>query len=177
MTAAPIPRTRFQTQWFSVEEEVLSGPSGFEGQTFYRLNRPDGIIVLATTPRDEIVLVRQFRPALGTYTLELPCGTVDPGEAPAAAAAREFHEETGFACRSLEPLGVGRIMMSRVAAREFAYLGHDAERDPAFTPAEPIEVVLATRDEFRELALSGHFEQLASLGIVLLAHWKADWKF
>lgn len=46
---------------------------------------------------DKVVLVRQFRPPVAAYTLELPAGLIDGGESPGVAAVREFREETGYA--------------------------------------------------------------------------------
>uniref|UniRef100_A0A0G4FGJ7 Nudix hydrolase domain-containing protein n=1 Tax=Chromera velia CCMP2878 TaxID=1169474 RepID=A0A0G4FGJ7_9ALVE len=44
----------------------------------------------------EMVFVRQFRPPVGTDTIELPAGLIDEGETPEQAAIRELREETGF---------------------------------------------------------------------------------
>lgn len=56
----------------------------------------DAVAVLVT--RGHSVLgVRQFRPAVGHDTWEIPAGLIDPGETPERAAARELAEETGLA--------------------------------------------------------------------------------
>jgi 8-oxo-dGTP pyrophosphatase MutT (NUDIX family) len=52
--------------------------------------------VVALTPEDDVLLVRQFRHGTGSVSLEIPGGIVDPGEDPAHAAARELREETGY---------------------------------------------------------------------------------
>lgn len=44
---------------------------------------------------EKIILVKQFRPALGCFTLELPAGLIDAGETPEQAGIRELREETG----------------------------------------------------------------------------------
>ena len=44
----------------------------------------------------ETVLVQQYRPPTGTYTLEFPAGLIDKGESARDAALRELKEETGF---------------------------------------------------------------------------------
>jgi len=54
-------------------------------------------IVAALTPDRHIVLVRQYKHGIARVTLELPAGTLDPGETPEACAIRELAEETGYA--------------------------------------------------------------------------------
>lgn len=49
-----------------------------------------------------IALVRQFRAAVGSDLLEVPAGTLDPGEDPDACAARELIEETGYRASRLD---------------------------------------------------------------------------
>jgi ADP-ribose pyrophosphatase len=63
-----------------------------------RVGAMGAAVILATTDAGEIVLVEQFRRALGRPTIELPAGLIgDDGDFdPAAAAARELAEETGF---------------------------------------------------------------------------------
>ena len=62
----------------------------------------------AVVPVDEqgrAVLIRQYRHATSGYLLEVPAGTLDPGEAPEACALREVEEETGLRAARLDPLG------------------------------------------------------------------------
>lgn len=54
----------------------------------------------------EVVMVRQYRPALDVYSLEIPAGMRDvAGEEPQATALRELQEETGFTSTDVRPLG------------------------------------------------------------------------
>ncbi len=52
----------------------------------------------------QVILVRQYRHAVGGWLLEVPAGKLDGGEAPDACAERELAEETGFAAGRLVPL-------------------------------------------------------------------------
>jgi len=47
-------------------------------------------------PKDEVILVRQYRHAIGRWVWELPAGSLKPAEDVSAAAQRECHEETGL---------------------------------------------------------------------------------
>jgi ADP-ribose pyrophosphatase len=68
--------------------------------------RHRGSVVLLPQPSaGEIILIRQFRPVIGRWLWELPAGSLEPGEAPRRAAARECHEEVGLRPRRLERLG------------------------------------------------------------------------
>lgn len=68
-----------------------------------RHNRSVGIVAMPS--EDAIMLVRQYRHAAQAWMWELPAGSVDPGETPGQAAARECQEELGLVAESLETLG------------------------------------------------------------------------
>jgi len=62
-------------------------------------------VVLVVLDGDEVVCVRQPRPGAGGDVLELPAGTLEPGETPRAAADRELAEECGLAVGEWAQLG------------------------------------------------------------------------
>jgi len=57
---------------------------------------PGAAVILALVRPGVILLVRQYRYAVGGVLYELPAGTLDPDETPEQCAARELAEETGF---------------------------------------------------------------------------------
>lgn len=60
------------------------------------VDHPGAVAVVALTEAGEVLMVRQWRYAIGALSLELPAGCLDvPGEPVASAAARELREETG----------------------------------------------------------------------------------
>ncbi len=65
------------------------------------------VVMVAVTPRNSVLLERQFRPPLGRDVIELPAGLVDPGEAMEAAARRELIEETGWSAQEVRFLAEG----------------------------------------------------------------------
>src|ERR1700687_2612926 len=71
----------------------------------YSLRTRDYVGVVAVTTNGELLLVRQFRPAVWETTLELPSGHVEPGQTPEEAARTELLEETGHEANSFELVG------------------------------------------------------------------------
>ncbi|MBI3602705.1 MAG: NUDIX hydrolase [Candidatus Omnitrophica bacterium] len=69
------------------------------------INHPGAVIVAPLLNQKTIVMIRQFRPALGRYIYELPAGTIDVPEQPLTCAKRELLEETGFCARRFQKLG------------------------------------------------------------------------
>ena len=68
------------------------------------IEHPGAVAVVAVTATGQIVLVRQYRHAVGDILLEIPAGKLNPGENPLDCAYRELEEETGFAAGSLRHL-------------------------------------------------------------------------
>ncbi len=71
------------------------------------VRHPGSVSVVPILPDgDTVILVRQYRSAIGRALLEIPAGKLDvPGEAPEAAAARELEEEIGHTAGRLIELG------------------------------------------------------------------------
>ena len=79
-------------------------PSGRE-TTREVVEHPGAVAIVPLLPDGRVVLVRQYRHAVGAALLEVPAGTLDqPGESPEEAAARELAEETGYRAARLAPL-------------------------------------------------------------------------
>ncbi len=66
-----------------------------------KIDHPEASAVVPFVSQDEILMVRQYRYALGKETLEVPAGKLDPGETPEACARRELLEETGYGADEL----------------------------------------------------------------------------
>jgi ADP-ribose pyrophosphatase len=62
---------------------------------------PGGVTAVPVLDDGRLVLIRQFRYAIGKYILELPAGKLDSGQSPAETVARELEEETGYSPGSL----------------------------------------------------------------------------
>lgn len=70
-----------------------------EGRT---ANAPDAVCIVARTPRDTLVMIREFRYPLNSWCIAFPAGLVDPGEDIVTCACRELEEETGYSVANRE---------------------------------------------------------------------------
>lgn len=98
-------------------------------------------------------MVRQYRAGSGTVTLEIPGGLLDDGEDPAVAAARECLEETGYAARTLYPMGAMNPNPALFTNRLHSFYALDVERvaDIKNEHTEYTEVVLVPLGELEGL--------------------------
>lgn len=102
--------TRNRTTVFNgivVDIEQMDVMIGSQGWYTYQIVRhPGGAAVLPLHEDGTVTLIKQLRPAVGEFLMELPAGRLSPGEDPTLAAGRELVEETGLAASRLESLGV-----------------------------------------------------------------------
>jgi ADP-ribose pyrophosphatase len=85
-------------------DSMLLTDGGHEKWDFVS-HRKGAAAVLAVREDGQIVMVRQYRPALNRWTLEIPAGSRDSvNEDTKITAMRELREETGYICKSVKPL-------------------------------------------------------------------------
>ncbi len=65
---------------------------------------PGAVLILPVRQDGQVVLIRNYRFSVSRELLELPAGTIDPGETPEACAPRELEEETGYVAARIELL-------------------------------------------------------------------------
>lgn len=151
----------FNTPWFSIEEIPSVSPTE---EPYYSISCPDSVAILAQTLDGEFILVRQFRPPQGRYTLELPSGYVDRKEANEAAVRREFLEETGYCCDDIIYLGAFKICPSRINNTVHTYYGINAKLENKHNNDNDIEIVLVPVDSFEKYISDGTYNE--TIGIV-----------
>src|SRR5947209_14679647 len=96
--------TVHQGRLLTVRVDTVQLPPGRETQREVVVH-PGAIALVPLLPDGRVILVRQWRHAVGRALLEVPAGTREPGEEPAKTAARELTEETGYTAERLVPLG------------------------------------------------------------------------
>ncbi len=96
-------RRGYDGRRLSVRLDEVAFPSG-RRTVFEVVEHPGAVAMVALTAERHVLLVRQFRHAVAADLLEVPAGTIEPGETPLACARRELAEEVGRAAGRWEPL-------------------------------------------------------------------------
>lgn len=91
----------FKGRIISVRRDELVTPEGLEMSRDV-VEHPGAVAIVPMVDDQTVLLVRQYRHPVKCELLEIPAGTLEPGEEPAACAARELEEETGMRAGRLE---------------------------------------------------------------------------
>jgi ADP-ribose pyrophosphatase len=96
---------RHRDRIFAIIEQALRLPSG---RTVVRqvVQHPGAVVIIPQLEDSRLVLIEQYRFAVGATLLEFPAGTLELGEAPLECAKRELIEETGYRAEHWRALGV-----------------------------------------------------------------------
>jgi ADP-ribose pyrophosphatase len=141
----------------------------WNGHDFEVVRHPGAAAVLPVTSEGDVLLVRQFRPAIRRALTEIPAGILDVDrEDPLDCAARELFEETGYRHRSIEFLG--GIYTSAGFVDEYIHLfeawtGVDQEG----SPEDGIEVLRRPLDDMVTAARAGRVRDAKTAVALLLA--------
>ena len=68
------------------------------------IKHPGAAAVVPFLNKNEIILIRQYRPVVDEYIWEIPAGTLKRGESPIKCAGRELEEEIGYSASSMKCL-------------------------------------------------------------------------
>ena len=165
-------------RWINLRSDHCVTPAGTEIGPYYVLTYPDWVHVVAVTPAGGLVLVRQYRHAIGESVLELPAGAVDPSDANTEQAARrELEEETGFTAQHWRLVSSLYPNPATQTNRVHVYLALDAVRDGTQhldKGEEGLQVSVAPIKEIMDGLRTGILGQSMHVSAVLLGLAVAD---
>ncbi len=140
---------------FTVREDLSA--NGDKVGTFYVIENPDWVNVIALTKENNVVLIEQFRHGVEQVTLEIPGGMVDGNEAAETAASRELLEETGYSSDRWIHLGSSLPNPAIQSNVIHHFLAVDAEKtaDVEFDEHESLVTSLVHIDEVPMLIREG----------------------
>ncbi len=92
------------------------------------IDHPQAAAIVPFVSDNEIIMVRQYRYALGRETLEIPAGKIDEGESPEECIKRELVEETGFEAKFIKWLYTYAPSVGYSNELIHLYLGRDLKK-------------------------------------------------
>lgn len=162
-----------QFRIFNIRKSTRLNPRTQQSVDFFLMNGLDWVNVIALTPQNEVVLVRQYRHGIDDYTIEIPGGCVEHGEDPKISGLRELTEETGYRAQDAIHLGTLCANPAMQSMRLHVYLATNAVLTAAqdLDPGEDISVFSLPLNEVLEKIKSGeinHALVVAAFGLFAL---------
>lgn len=139
------------------------------------VEHPGAVVIIPITSKNEVLMVRQYRHAVGRDMLELPAGTLEKNELPEKAAPRELKEETGYLARRWEMLDRFFSSPGILTEEMHVYLATDLE-EGKIEPMEDEDLTLVPipLSEALEKVESGEIVDAKSIIGLLLARQKLN---
>ena len=117
-----------------------------------------------------VCLIRNRRYTVGQVLIELPAGTIDPGESPERTAARELEEETGYRAGRIERIADWYVSPGVMTERMYLFLCRDLSAGQLDHQLdETLEPLLVSWSEAQSMARSGQIEDAKTLLGLFLA--------
>ena len=164
----------FESKKFSVLVEKFNLPNGKVKETAF-VNHRGSVVIAPFINRDEVIMIRQYRPIVGSWLIEFPAGTIERNEDPKDTAVRELEEEVGYRAKSIVHLtsfyvspGVTNEKMHAFIAWDLEYVGEHRE------DYEVIETIRLKFPEAVEKAKRGEIIDGKTLALILFLY--ANWE-
>jgi ADP-ribose pyrophosphatase len=133
---------------------------------------PGAVAILPVVDDGHVCLLRNQRPAVGETLLEIPAGTLEPGEAPPAAAVRELAEETGYQAAHWRKITEFFPSPGVLSERTHLFVAEGLTPGPARPEAdEDLEPLVVTWDQALRWVHDGTIRDAKTLVALLL--WQA----
>jgi ADP-ribose pyrophosphatase len=167
----------FNELWFKVRKESYQTPSGKIIDPYYVYEFPTWVTAVPITSDGKIIMVRQYRHALGEVCVELPGGCVDDADANLEEAiARELLEETGYAFSSFQYLGKISPNPSTNTNLMHMFLAKGGKEiaKQKLDQNEELEIALMSIEEVKELMKENKIVQSMHMTCLLYAFEKIN---
>ena len=135
------------------------------------IRHPGASAIVPLLNEDTLLMIRQYRHAVGDFIWEIPAGTLDADEAPIQCARRELVEETGYSADSWQKLGEICPLPGYSDERIHIFIASD------LTPArqhldvdEVLEVHEVNIKKAIEMILKGEIQDAKTIAALMIAN-------
>jgi ADP-ribose pyrophosphatase len=162
-----VSATRPHEGWVTIRVDTVRYPSGREA-TIDVVEHPGAVVLVPIDGQGRLLFVRQYRHATGRRLLELPAGTLEPGEDPEVCAQRELQEETGFRAARIERLGGFFTAPGYCDEYLHVFLASGLSESALDGDEEHIEPVAVAIDDALRMVASGEIEDAKTIAALLM---------
>ncbi|RXK86490.1 NUDIX hydrolase [Filimonas effusa] len=162
----------FKDRWLTARKDTCKTPSGKIVDPYYVLEYTDWATALPLTEDGKVIMVKQFRQALGEVCIELPGGCVDDtDDTHEDAIRRELLEETGYAFETVHYLGRTSANPSTNSnlMHMFVATGGKKVQDQHLDENEEIEILELEWSEFLQLLEEKRIVQAMHMSTIFYA--------
>ena len=169
-------KTAYACPGFDVLNQQVRLPDGTE-TAFDTIDEPAAVVVLPFTPEGDVVVIEEWRQAVGRVNRGLPAGTVESDEDFETAARRELTEETGYEADSVECLTTVEPLngLANSIHHHFVARGCQQTGEQELDENESISVETATvEDLMRQVATGELRDGRSALCLLYYAQFAAE---
>ena len=141
----------FKSKIFKIKELELELEGG-KRVTRQILEKGDGALIVPINSHNELILIKEYFPAIDEYQLGLPKGRIDPGMDALTTANKELQEEIGYKAKKLDELAVLTMSPGYITQKTHIFLARElVESKLIGDEMEELEIVFYPFDKFEEL--------------------------
>lgn len=142
------------SKWFPIERRTYQLPSGKIVDDFLVTTLSDVAMIVAVTPEEKVVFVRQYKPGYDDLILEFPAGRMENNHTDIEETAKhELEEETGIRVEKLEQFGVFAGFVTKATEKVYCFFVENVQFNSQqnLDENEEIQVVTYSYEEIEDL--------------------------
>jgi ADP-ribose pyrophosphatase len=136
------------------------------------IKHPGAVLVVPFLSKDKVIILKQFRPVIGSYIYELPAGTLEKNEIPAVCVRREMIEETGYKAKKITKLGFIVPVPGYSTEKIFIYKAEKLLKTKRLHQKdEVIEILIMDKKKIRTLFSTGKIIDAKTISAFAMCGW------
>lgn len=133
------------------------------------VRHPGAVVIIPLVSSQEVCLIRNYRVSVAQTLIELPAGTLEPGEPPLETARRELIEETGYRCGTIRHLHSFFLSPGILDEEMHLFVADQLALGPAARePGEVIENLVVPWSEAMRMVVAGEIHDAKTMVGLLL---------
>lgn len=162
-------REIFKTKFFNIKDVDLQSSDG-KKFTYQIIEKGESALIVPITNEGNVVLVREYFPAIDAYQLGLPKGRIEKEHDPLTTANKELQEEIGYKAGKIDSLGSFTMSPGYIRHTTYIFLARDLVKSKLIgDEMEELEVIEYQFEKFEELIAKGDLTEARMIAALYMA--------